>query len=196
MLLSTQPDIELVGEATTADEAVALARSLNPDIVILDLSMPGGGLPFLQNRLPELGPTRIIVLTMHEEIVYLRTALRAGCWAFVLKRSSDAELIRAIREVAEGRRFVDPSLVDELVLDLIPPPGDSARSTASPLLTARETEVLRLVALGLTNREVADRLCVSEKTVETHRLRICKKLGTRGRAALVSYALELGLLAT
>lgn len=196
MLLSTQPDIRLVGEATTADEAVRLARSLKADIVILDLSMPGGGLPFLQNRLPELGTAKTIILTMYEETVYLRTALRAGCWAFVLKRSSDKELIRAIHEVAAGRRFVDPSLVDELMLDLMPPLASAPKTTASALLSARETEVLRLIALGLTSREAAERLCLSEKTIETHRLRICRKLGTRGRAALVSYAMELGLFET
>lgn len=196
LLLEAQPDIQVVGEAASGEEAVHCAAELNPDVVLLDLAMPGcGGLACLP-RLREACPgARVLVLTMHDDEGYLRQVLKAGGAGYVLKRAADTELIYAIRTVAKGDMYVYPSLTRVLVEGLVKeqPLEDEARGET---LSRREIEVLRLIALGYTNHQIAEKLVLSVKTVETHKSRIMDKLGMRRRSELVRYAISRGLIST
>jgi DNA-binding NarL/FixJ family response regulator len=190
LLINAQPDMEVVGEAASGPEALDRAGSLRPDVLTLDLSMPGGrGIPVLERLRQQCPDTRVLVLTMHDAAAYLRAALAAGAAGYVVKTAADTELLTAIRAVAQGRTFVDLSL----------PAGAGGRPArpAQPgqaALSPRELAVLRLLAQGHTNQEAADRLFLSVKTVETYRARIAEKLGLRTRADLTRYAVEAGFL--
>jgi two-component system response regulator NreC len=194
MLLEAQPDMSVVGEAGDALGGLDLARSLQPDIVLLDVTMPGQGgldtLPALRRSAPS---SRVLVLTMHDDEGYLRRALQSGAAGYVLKKAADSELIAAIRAVARGEMYVHPALTSSLLRDFLP---ESAPPTTDPWLglSEREREVLTLVALGHTSAEIGERLSLSAKTVETYRARGMDKLGLRSRAALVRFALSRGLL--
>lgn len=198
MLLDVQPDMTVVAEADSGEDAVAQARQQHPDVILLDLSLPGmGGLEVIR-RLREVDPAmRVLVLTMHDDEGYLRRALEAGSAGYVLKRAADAELVSAIRAVAGGGTY----LHREHVAILLQGTGETgedvvdAQREVYEALSARERQVLQLVALGHTNQQVADSLCLSIKTVETYRGRLMRKLGLATRAALVRYALDQGLLA-
>lgn len=184
MLIDAQEDMEVVGEAENGDGAVRKARRLRPDVVILDLAMPGP--PSAETTaaiVAERPRTRVLVLTMHDDPGYLRPALLAGASGFVVKRAADAELLLGIRAVHRGGTFIDPALA-----------GSLTRGRKRPILGRREREVLRLLAEGHTNKEIASRLSVSVKTVETHRARLGEKLGLRGRSQLFRYAVEAGIL--
>lgn len=195
LLIAAEPDLEVVGEAGDFGETIRLARSLRPDVVTLDLSMPGGsGLASIERLRAAVPDTRVIVLTMHDDPAYARSALAVGASGYLAKSAADDALIGAIRSVHRGRIFVD-------VPDA--PPGDAlARKTGTtagddaPLtrLSAREREVLGLLALGHTNRAIAEQLGLSTKTVETYRARVLEKLGLETRADLTRVAMELGLL--
>ena len=198
MLINPQPDMEVVGEAADGHEALCQARETNPDVLTLDLTMPGGGGLKILERLRQACPqTRVLVLTMHEEPSYLRAVLAAGGSGYVPKSGVDGELLAAIRSVAQGRTFVTMKLSDNGTHQVL---GVRATRTASParapvqVLSPREQEVLKLLAQGYTSQEVGTRLCLSVKTIETHRARIVDKLGLRSRADLTRYALEMGLL--
>lgn len=193
-LLNAREDMEVVGEAANGSEVLSLAEVLQPDVILLDLSMPllGGleALPLLRRCAPE---ARILILTMHDDGEYLRQALRAGASGYMLKRAADVELIAAIRAVVQGDIYVHPSMTRSL----LETPGPESEANAVDrwaTLSEREQEVLRLVALGHTSREIAERLDLSDKTVDTYRLRGMEKLNLRSRAALVRYALSRGLL--
>jgi DNA-binding NarL/FixJ family response regulator len=197
MLINAQPDMEVVGEAADSTEALAKVRALKPDVLTLDLTMPGGSSIKLIERLREECPrTRVLVLTMHDDPAYLRAVMAAGGSGYVVKTAADAELLNAIRAVCEGRIVVDLKLPKSAT----PPPvgRDAGPGPARPAgfasLSAREREVLTLLVQGHTNPEMADRLFLSVKTIETYRARIADKLGLRTRADLVRYALEIGLL--
>ncbi len=198
MLIDSQPDMEVVGEAANVTETVEKARAMNPDVLLLDVAMPKhdglSAVPAVQKACPR---TRILVLTMHDDPSYLRSALAAGAVGYVVKAAADTELLTAIRSVASGRTFVDISSAAGLAQDIVN--GNRARAPASqsssmPELSEREREVLAMVALGHTNQEVADRLKVSIKSVETYRARLMEKLSLKTRAELVRYALEHDLL--
>jgi len=196
LILGSQPDIEIVGEAATGEEAIRQARSLRPDMILLDIAMPGlNGLEAARAIRQEAPEVRIVVLTMYDDEAYLREFLQLGAAAYVLKEAADTELLAAIRAVQRGEPFIYPSLTRQLI-DLYlkqaqpPLPVDNHEAELSP----RETEVLRLVALGLTGQQIAGRLLISASTVETHRAHVMEKLGLRGRAQLVRYALSKGLL--
>src|SRR5437870_3524474 len=198
MLINPQPDMEVVGEAADGPEALRQARATNPDVLTLDLTMPGGGGLKILERLRQTCPqTRVLVLTMHEEPSYLRAVLAAGGSGYVAKSAVDGELLAAIRSVAQGRTFVTMNLSDGETHQVF---GDRATRTASAprppvqLLSPREQEVLKLLAQGYTNQEVGTQLCLSVKTIETYRGRLVEKLGLRSRADLTRYALEMGLL--
>lgn len=191
LLLGTQPDLQVIGEAADGDEALTQIRRLRPDLVILDLSMPGlGGLDALARITAEQPWLKVLILTMHDDAEFVRTALTAGARGYVLKRAADTELLSAVRQVAAGETYVYPSLAARL-LDLDRP--REPREQAGGLST-RELEVLQLIALGYTRQEIADRLAVSVKTVETHKARISDKLGLRTRAELVRYAIRHDLV--
>lgn len=191
LLLETQPDMEVVGEAADAEEGLRLLPSLNPDLMVLDLSMPGmGGLGMLRHAMAAQPRLKVIVLTMHDDAEFLRAALLDGASGYILKRAADTELLTAIRKVASGETYVYPSLAAKLVTLT---QQQRERDSGMPL-SSRECEVLTLIAQGFTQQEIANRLVVSVKTVETHKARISEKLGLRTRAELVRYAIDHGLV--
>lgn len=196
LLLDGRSDMAVIGEAADGAELLTLAQTHQPDIILLDLTMPrlGGleALPLLRQHVPQ---TRILILTMHDDESYLRQALKAGAAGYLLKKAADVELITAIQAVMRGDLYVHPTMAKILFDGMIPEPSDQpAENNLWDTLSQREQEVLRLVALGHTNREIADKLSVSVKTVETYRARGMEKLDLRNRAALVRFALAQGLM--
>lgn len=194
MLLDAQPGLRVVGEAGDAQEAMGLAAQLQPDIILLDLTLPQidgmTALPLLRKLAPA---AKVLVLTMHDDEGYLRQAFRAGAAGYVLKKAADAELISAVRAVMRGENYVHPAMTRALLDDLLP--AAHANSDPWETLSEREREVLVLVARGYTAGEIGEQLSLSPKTVETYRLRGMEKLGMRSRAALVQFALAHNLLA-
>jgi DNA-binding NarL/FixJ family response regulator len=191
-LLASDPRFEIVGEASEGEGAVSAASSLRPDVVVMDISMSGlNGVQATRRLKVESPATRVVALTVHEEGGYLRSLLDAGAAGYVLKRSAASELVRALQVVGDGGTYLDPALAGQLVGKFVrntPQPG------GAPALSDRETEVVKLVARGYSNKEIAAKLEVSVKTVETYRYRAVEKLGLRGRADLVRYAIEQGWL--
>jgi len=195
LLLDAQPDLAVVGEAQNGMQALALAEQLHPDLILLDLTMPGlGGLEVLRT-LKEVSPaSRVLVLTMHDDESYLRQALALGAAGYVLKKAVDRELLNAIRAVMRGEPYVHSAMMGKLLSQDagILPGKDSSDPWKN--LSAREADVLRLVALGYTNSEIAEQLSIGVKTVETYRARGMEKLGLTTRAQLVRDALARGML--
>lgn len=191
LLLDREDDIEVVGEAGSADEAVRAARQLEPDVVLLDVVMPGrSGIEAAPELLAAAPAARLLVLSMQDDPTYVREAFAAGAMGYVLKEAADAEVVTAVREVAAGGRYVHPALGARLAAAEA---EAKARAEADPL-SDREREVLRLLALGHTNQEIAKMLYISVRTAETHRAHIMQKLRLSTRAELVRHALESGLL--
>ncbi|ABY33277.1 MAG TPA: DNA-binding response regulator [Chloroflexus aurantiacus] len=192
LLLDGQPDLRVIGEAEDVRTAVVQATTLQPDLILLDLSLTGSSglaaIPALRAVAPH---SRILVLTMHDDEGYVRQALAAGANGYVLKRAADAELIAAIRAVLRGELYIHPALTRQLLEDLLP---QTPALNPWESLSEREREVLLLVARGYTAAEIAEQLSLSPKTVETYRTRGMEKLGLRSRAALVQYALNHNLL--
>jgi len=192
-LLESEPSIEVVGEAADAEEAIAAVAELNPDVLLLDIVMPGrSGIAALPDLLAAAPKTSVLVLSMQDDPSYVRQAFSAGAHGYLLKEAADAELIQAIQEVAAGHRYVHPTLGARLAAAEV---DAHERAEADPLST-REHEVLRLLALGHTNQEIAKQLFISVRTAETHRARIMQKLRLANRAELVRYALATGVLDT
>lgn len=194
MLLNAQNDLIVVGEATDGQEALEAVRASSPDLLLLDISMPkSDGLQVLQ-QVRRLHPSvRVLVLTMHEEEGYLRRALEAGAAGYCPKSAADAELISAVRAVMRGNVYIHPSQTKMLLDKMVTPAVEE--SVSSNELSEREQAVLRLVALGNTNQEIAEQLALSVKTVETYRGRGMAKLGLASRAALVRFAMQQGWMA-
>ena len=194
LLVNTQPDMEIVGEADDGHRAIELAGSLSPDVVVMDISMPGlNGLKAtktLRSRNPNL---RILTLTRHTDDGYLRQLIAAGANGYVLKKSAPTELLKAIRVVAGGDSFIDPSLTERL-MNSFSGRADTIREGVQGELTRREEEVIKLMALGYSNKEVAGRLDLSVKTVESHRSNAMRKLGMVSRIDIVQYAILQGWL--
>ncbi len=187
MLLEDEPGIEVVAEAGDADAAIRYAGGHHPRVMILDINMPGGSgleaIPEIHRQSPE---TRIVMLTMQDETASARAALQAGVLGYILKEAASDELVKAVRLAAEGKTYLQPELGARLAAE---------PETATPDdLSERELEVLRLIALGHTNNEIAERLFLSVRTVESHRSHIQQKLGLTTRSELVRYALERGLI--
>jgi len=193
-LLESEAGFQVVAEAESADEAVRLARSLRPDVAILDVRMPGGGIEATRRIHAEAPNVLVLVLSQYDDAAYLRQALVAGASGYALKRSSGAELVQAIRTVARGEMYLHPSLARVLVADALGSRRGGDAGPAREALSEREAQVLRLVALGHTSQQIAEQLFLSVRTVETYKSRGMEKLGLRGRAELVQYALEQGLL--
>jgi len=195
LLLETQGGFEVVAEAATGDEAVELVRSLRPDIVLMDIGMPGmNGLDATRLIREEDAEARVLILTMHGTDEYFFSALDAGAAGYVLKEAASSDLVSAIESVHRGGMFLYPSLAARLVEEYLRRVGSGEERSTYDELTAREQEVLQLIGEGLTNQEIADRLNISPHTVQTHRVHIMNKLGLHNRAQLVSYAARLGLL--
>lgn len=188
VLLEEEPGFEVVAEAEDADAAIRYLRGHKPDVLILDLNMPGRpsleAIPDMKEASPE---TKIVVLTMQKEPAFARQALQLGVLGYVLKEAADDELVQAVRSAAAGETYLQPALGAKLAAEPEAPASD---------LSERETDVLRLIALGHTNAEIAEQLYISVRTVETHRAHIQQKLGVSSRAELVRSALSRGLVET
>jgi DNA-binding NarL/FixJ family response regulator len=198
MLVNHQPDMEVVAEAGAFGEVIQLAQTHCPDVIVLDLTMPNGnGIDQVEQVCRACGPTRVLVLTMHEDPAYLRAALAAGAMGYVVKKVADSELLGAIRAVRSGRVFIDLDSGGSLPEAMLPPAKEShqmaVRSPAKPL-SEREQLVLEGLAAGHTNQAIADQLDLSVKTVESYRARLLQKLGLRTRADIIRYAVATGLL--
>jgi two-component system response regulator NreC len=204
LLLDAQPDMVVVGEAETAEEAMILDADLQPDVVLMDLTLPTrpgdpntvpSGLEAIRRIKARRPEARVLALTMHDDEGYLRAVLEAGGAGYVLKQAADTELLSAIRAVWRGGTYLHPEHV-QLLLEGAPstPASQPGTEDSYELLSPREQQVLRLIALGHTNQQVADMLGLSVKTVETYKSRLMAKLDLTGRAALVRYALQRGLL--
>ncbi len=191
LVLEAEDGIEPVGEAGTARDAVFEARSTKPDVILLDVVMPDqSGLEIIPTLLQEHPEVRILVLSMQDDPQYVREAFAAGARGYVLKEAADNEVVAAVREVASGGRYVHP----ELGARLVAAESEERRRAEEDPLSERESEVLRLLALGHTNQEIAKQLFISVRTAETHRAHIMQKLRLSSRAELVRYALERGLM--
>ncbi|MBI2216884.1 MAG: response regulator transcription factor [Candidatus Rokubacteria bacterium] len=195
MLINAQPDMEVVGEAASGDEAVQLSHALIPDVVLMDIAMPGAGGIEATSRIASGCPrARVLVLTMHDDVAYLRTVLAAGASGYVLKRSADTDLLSAIRVTHRGGTYLEPSLAGAVVQEAFGRKSRRRDVVPGDALSERELEILRLVAQGHTNQHIARSLILSVKTVETYRARLMGKLGLKTRADVVRYALSTGLL--
>lgn len=194
-LLEAEPGFRVVGEAADGIEANQLVERLRPDVLVLDLRMPGlSGLEVawqVRQRSPQ---TKVIILSMYANKAYLLEALHSGTAGYVLKKSTIEELVQAVREVTAGRRYLSPAFSDEEALDLDQQSTKAAVQDPFELLTPREREILQLVTAGYTSAEIAERLVVSPRTVETHRANLMRKLNLRNQAELIRYGLRRGLL--
>ncbi len=192
-LLNAESSLEVVGEADTGEEAILLAKKLAPDIILMDLSMPGMGGIEATRRLMELQPApHVLILTMHDDKGMLREAIRAGASGYILKRALKSELIHAIQIVMNGDLYVHPALTRVLFTEI--ETSSSPASFQVEMLSPREAEVLRLIALGYTNSQIAQALSISVRTVEYHRGNLMGKLNAHSRVELVRYAAEHGFL--
>jgi DNA-binding NarL/FixJ family response regulator len=194
-LLSAKPDFEVVGEACDGREAIQMTGQFGPDLVLMDLSMPGlSGIEAIREARKRYPATKFIALTVHKSAEYARATLEAGASGYVLKDAFEAELTAAMRSVMAGHTYLTPAITQQVL---------SAYSTSGPLgtgssllntLTSRERQVLKLIAEGRTNREIGEHLYLSVKTVEKHRASLTRKLGLRGASALTLFALDEGLI--
>jgi two-component system response regulator NreC len=191
LLIDAEDDLEAVGEAGSARDAVFQARALKPDVVLMDVVMPDqSGLDVVPTLLHERPETKVLVLSMQDDPQYVRQAFSVGASGYVLKEAADTEVVSAIREVANGGSYVHPTLGARLVAAET---AEARRAEEDPL-SDREREVLRLLALGHTNQEISTQLFISVRTAETHRAHIMQKLRLSSRAELVRYALDQGVL--
>jgi DNA-binding NarL/FixJ family response regulator len=194
VLIQNRRDMKVVGEAANGKEVLQMAATLQPDVVVMDLSMPElNGLQATQMLKAKYPEIKVVVLTAHEDESYLRQLFKAGASGYVLKRSAGDALVQAITMAVKGQAYLEPSLADKALARLVVNPT-TAREPSNAQLSDREKEVLCLVAWGYSNKEAADDLKLSVKTVETYRVRISEKLGLRSRAQLVQYALRQGWL--
>ncbi len=190
MILSAHPDLEVIGEAANGNEAVQKAQEMQPDIVVMDVSMPELNGIEATRRIAEASPrTRVLALSMHRDSVYVREILRAGARGYLLKDASEHDLVAAVRSVARGEGYLSPAVSDAVL-------NDYRKHVTDPidLLTSREREVLQLIAEGKTNKEIANSLTLSVYTVEAHRGRVMEKLNLHSTGELVRFAIRSGLV--
>ena len=194
-LIRAEPDFALVGEAASGLSALKIIREQRPDVAVLDISMPElNGIVLCRRLAGEMPALRLLVLTLHEDRAYLNQALEAGVRGYVLKRSAVENLVQAIRAVMVGGLYIDPAIVGRVFESKQINKRLAARKGVSPALTDREADVLKMAALGFTNKEIASRLDVGVKSIETYKARGLEKLGLKTRAELVRYASGQGWL--
>lgn len=194
ILINSQPDMEIIGEAGDGEAAIKMTEELNPDIVIMDVSMPEmNGLKATKRLKREFPNVKVLTLTRHTDDGYLQQLIQAGSNGYVLKQSAPTELIRAIRLVSQGDSYLDPALTEKVMGGYIRQ-SNALRGAKKVELTDRETEVLRLVAWGYSNKEIATRLEISVKTVEAHKANAMAKLNIKSRIDIVRYAILQGWL--
>jgi DNA-binding NarL/FixJ family response regulator len=193
-LLEEEPDFKVVGDTGDGEEAIRLCKQLKPDVLVVDIMMPGiNGLEVTRQIAKRLPQTKIVVLSMHANTAYVIEALRGGATGYVLKESSGTDLSTAVREAASNNRYLSPPLSEQALEDYL------LRSAEAPIepyetLTDREREVMRLVVQSFSNTEIANVLHISPRTVETHRANLMRKLGLRNPAELIRYAIERGFI--
>jgi DNA-binding NarL/FixJ family response regulator len=194
-LLSADPDFEIIGEASDGREAVRCVEKLGPDLLLMDLSMPRmsgmDAISEIKKRYPE---TKIIALTVHKTEEYLLSTLQAGVDGYVLKDATHDELVMAIHNVMAGKRYLSPGISEKIIEGYLEGKEDSLSVSSWQKLSQREREVLKLIAEGYKNKEIAEDLCISLKTVEKHRANLMKKLDLHNAAVLTVYAMEKGLV--
>jgi two-component system, NarL family, response regulator NreC len=194
-LLSASPDIQVVAEASDGREAVRLAQDIKPDLLLMDLSMPRmSGMEAIREIRRQLPGARILVLTVHKTEEYVLAALQAGANGYILKDATHAELLTAIRTVLSGKPYLSPEISGKVIEGYLQGRKEIRTDSTWESLTQREREILKLIAEGYKNREIADFLCISLKTVEKHRDHLIKKLDRHNVAALTAYAMEKGLV--
>jgi DNA-binding NarL/FixJ family response regulator len=192
-VLGFHEDLEVVGEAQDGEEAIAQAKALSPDVVLMDIAMPGlNGIAATRAIKAECPSTRVLILSQHEDRQYLMPVLDAGASGYVLKRAPGADLVAAVRTVYQGKSYLYPSLASTVMRELRETAGWESRQEVA--LTPRETEILKLVARGLTNPEIAERLVLSLKTVDWHRTNLMAKIGAHSAVELTRYALRRRLV--
>lgn len=194
-LLSSHPGVRVVGEAQDGQEAVRLAQALKPELMLMDLSMPRmTGMEAIREIRRQQPETRILVLTVHKSEEYVLAALQAGADGYILKDATHAELLMAIETVLSGRRYLSPEVSGRVIEGYLEGKKGTGQDSSWENLTLREKEVLKLIAEGYKNREIAEFLCISLKTVEKHRDNLIKKLDLHNVAALTAYAMQRGLV--
>jgi DNA-binding NarL/FixJ family response regulator len=195
MILATQPDFEVIGEAAGGADAVALVAELHPDVVVMDISMPGmNGVDATRTIRKAHPDVHVLILTTHEEESFVFQLLQLGASGYVLKRAAATDLVDAVRAASRGEAFLYPAVARSLVQDYLENVRTGRRSPRQDGLTDREREVLVLIAEGFTNAQIADKLFISVKTVQTHRTHIMEKLDLHDRGHLVRYAVRKGLI--
>jgi len=195
MILIKEPDIEVVGEASDGQEALDLVDRLKPGVVVMDISMPGmSGIEATQHVKERFPGVNVLALTMHEDESYVFKLLRAGASGYVLKRAAAQDLVQAVRAAAKGEAFLYPSVARKVVEDYLKRVETGEDRERYDGLTEREKEILTVIAQGLSNQQIAQKLYISIKTVQTHRAHILEKLGLHDRTELVRYAIRKGLI--
>jgi DNA-binding NarL/FixJ family response regulator len=196
-LLRADPDFDIVGEAEDGRDAIRCAQTLSPDLVLMDLSMPRmNGLDALKEIRKQSPEVKIIVLTVHKTEEYVLTTLQAGADGYVLKDATHSELVMAIKNVLMGKRYLSPGISEKVIEGYLEGRKTIKTRSAWDTLTQREREILKLIAEGYKNKEIADYLFISLKTVEKHRANLMRKLDLHNAAALTAYAVEKGLVTT
>lgn len=192
-LLNAEPDLEVIGEAADGIQVLEMTERSHPDLILMDISMPNmGGIDVLQQLREEECKSKVLMLTVHEDESLLRKAIRAGASGYLVKRAAEYELLTAIKTVMQGDLYIHPAMTRALLKDLVP--EQALKPASNNTLTHREMEILRLVARGYTNNQIAQRLSISARTVEGHRANVMGKLGLHSRVELVEYAEQHGLL--
>ena len=195
MILAKESDLEVVGEAGDGQQALELTERVRPDVVIMDISMPGmGGIEATQTVRARHPEVQVLALTMHEDESYVFQLLRAGAAGYVLKRAAAQDLVQAVRAAAKGEAFLYPSVARKVVEDYLRRVETGEERERYDGLTTREKEILTLIAQGLSNQQIAEKLFISIKTVQTHRAHILEKLGLHDRTELVRHAIRKGLI--
>ena len=195
MILALHDDIEVVGEAANGVEAIEQVDKLSPDVVLMDIAMPGlGGLEATLEIVKRKPQSKILVLTQYDNTEYIYRFLKAGAAGYVLKKAVGSDLVSAIRSVFQGKSFIDPSVADRVIKGFLEKPEMAGEEALYDGLSDREKQVLKLIAEGSTNQQIADTLYLSIKTVMTHRTNLMEKLGIHNRTELIKYAIRKGLV--